>query len=106
MQPENLEKANKQARELLSTVETWLSEDNAEYALGKDAPYTMADVMMTIFLMRLKTNDDFFQKEVLNRNNMREYWQRMQERESFSLANIAPVHAPSIGSTLWIVILM
>ena len=49
----------------LEKAEKWLSEDNATFILGKGAPYTMADAMMTIFLARLQLDSVFFENEVL-----------------------------------------
>ena len=86
-------------------VEKWLSEDpEGSYVLGKDAPYSKADAMMTVFLVRLKTSKEFFQKEVMGRKCIGEYYLRMELRESFKEANIVPVEPISIFDVQWYVV--
>ena len=56
--------------------EEWMRENNSQFALGT-ATYTLGDVILTSILSALYSDQDFFNKEVLGNNIIKEYWERV-----------------------------
>jgi len=87
-------KACNDACTLLDMVSGWMGDDK-EFALGTDT-YTLADVIVTVFLARLSFCTAFMEKEIQkSRPNIWRYWQRMQARPSYNSIYVIPVQKAS-----------
>ena len=61
---------------MIELVDGWMKESNSDFALGSKK-YTLADVIFTCLLLRLKIDKKFFRKEVKSRAAIKTYWKRM-----------------------------
>ena len=61
----------------LDKLDEYLSEDGAQFALGKGANYSLADVITTVLISRLYMHGEFFDAEVATRPRVMAYYERM-----------------------------
>ena len=88
---------------MIDQAEKWLSEEGARFVLGQGADYSLADVMFTTALVRLKMHSRFFKENVLGRPFVKRYWEHVQKRPSYKAANLNT--PPSIGTFTTIILI-
>ena len=55
-------------------VEEWMNSSGQPFCLGT-SEYTQADVFLTVMMVRLAVNKEYFAKEVLGRPKLKAYWE-------------------------------
>ena len=84
-----LPQAKSDAVKLFDHVEAWLSESGAEYCLGAESTYSLADVLLTCMVERCMINAKFFEQEITNkRPNILRWWQMAKKRPSHEVARL------------------
>ena len=86
--------ASKRGVEFLTKVESWMSENKSEWAIGTE-DYSLADVFLTVYLYRLALNKAVLAREVKSRPNLALYYDKVLKRPTSKIADCNTINLPS-----------